>query len=99
MSFKIIILGCLILFLSSIAVFPASASNCRQIGNHSICLLSIKRSAKNYWEYRAAITVDGQKKPIEIYNCRDRIKIDRRRTIVPFTNDGIGELVCRLYTK
>ncbi|MDJ0634227.1 MAG: hypothetical protein QNJ34_13640 [Xenococcaceae cyanobacterium MO_188.B29] len=80
-------------------VFPAEAATCRQLGNHSICILSIKRSAKYYWEYRAAISIDGQKKPVEIYNCRDRIKINYHKTVVPFANNDAGELICSLYAK
>ena len=96
---KILIIFLLTLSFSLATVVPAEASTCRQLGNHSICILSIKRSAKYYWEYRAAISIDGQKKPVEIYNCRDRLKINYHKTVVPFTNDGVGELICSLYAK
>ena len=97
--FKIVILGCLILVLNLIVADFAKAATCRQLGGHSFCLVTIKRSAKNYWEYRAVISVDGQKQPLEIYNCRDRTKIDHHKMIIPFADDGVGELVCSLYRK
>ncbi len=61
----------LFLGLSFAVALPAEASFCRNSNNHLICILSIKRSAKNYWEYRAAVSVDGVKRPLEVYNCRD----------------------------
>ncbi len=96
---KILILFLLTLSFNLAIVVSAEASTCRQLDNHSICIVSIKRSAKYYWEYRAAISVDGQKKPVEIYNCRDRLKINYHKTVVPFATNGVGELICSLYTK
>ena len=96
---KILILFFVTLFLNLAMVFPAEAATCRQLGEHSICILSIKRSAKYYWEYRAAISIDGQKKPVEIYNCRERIKINYHKTVIPFANNDAGELICSLYAK
>ncbi|GAB4198823.1 MAG: hypothetical protein Fur006_48980 [Coleofasciculaceae cyanobacterium] len=61
----------LLLTLSFANAPPAEAALCRTSNDRLICILSIKRSAKNYWEYRAAISVDGVKRPIEVYNCRD----------------------------
>jgi hypothetical protein len=61
----------LLLILYFSVALPAKASVCRNYDNHSICIISIKRSAKNYWEYRAAISVDKIKTPIEVYNCRE----------------------------
>jgi hypothetical protein len=49
---------------------------CRQYKHHEICVLSIKRSAKNYWEYLASVQVDGVKRPIERYDCRNRDLVD-----------------------
>ncbi|NEP10794.1 MAG: hypothetical protein F6K14_11370 [Symploca sp. SIO2C1] len=91
----------LLLFLTvSLAVaLPAEASYCRNSNDHSICILSIKRSAKNYWEYRVAISIDGVKKPIEVYNCRDRIKIDQDGNIIPFQSNSPGEIICSFFKK
>ncbi|MCX7595638.1 MAG: hypothetical protein N2235_18150 [Fischerella sp.] len=79
--------------------FPAEASVCRNYQGHQICILSIKRSAKNYWEYRAAVSVDGVKRPIEIYNCRDRIKVEPDEVIVPFEDNDPGELICSYFER
>jgi hypothetical protein len=49
---------------------------CRHYNHHEICVLSIKRSAKNYWEYLASVRVDGVKRSIERYDCRNRDLVD-----------------------
>jgi len=71
----------LLLILGLSVALPAKASVCRNCDNHRICILSIKRSAKNYWEYRAAISFDGIKTPIEVYNCRSEVKIQQDGTV------------------
>lgn len=78
---------------------PAQASICRQQGNNHICLLSIKRSAKYYWEYRASVRVNDITYPIEIYNCRQKVRIKADKTVVPFAKDGPGYLICNLLWK
>lgn len=78
---------------------PAQASFCRTLNHRVICIKSIKRSAKNYWEYRAAVSIDGVERPIELYNCRDRLKISRDGTVVLFESNGAGELICNLLKK
>jgi hypothetical protein len=91
------LLVCLLLLIVSFAVAnPALASICRNINGHQICILDIKRSAKNYWEYRASVSIDDEKKPIEIYNCRDRILIQADGSIVPLASNNPGELICTL---
>ncbi|NWF62228.1 MAG: hypothetical protein HXY43_23980 [Fischerella sp.] len=87
------------LILFFLVVFPAEALVCRNYQGHQICILSIKRSAKNYWEYRAAVSVDGVKRPIEVYNCRDRIKVESDEVIVPFEDNDPGELICSYFQK
>lgn len=89
----------LFLTLSFAVALPAEASFCRNSNGHSICILSIKRSAKNYWEYRVAISIDGAEKPMEVYNCRDRIKIDQEGNIVPFQANGPGEIICSFFKR
>lgn len=84
----------LILILSFAVALPARAAFCRTVNGHDICILSIKRSAKNYWEYRASVSVDGVASPVEIYNCRDRLRIQKNGTTVPFVANGPGELIC-----
>lgn len=90
----------LLLTLSLFAVvLPAEASFCRHSNDHLICILSIKRSAKNYWEYRATVNVDGVKRSIEVYNCRDRIRVRKDGTVVPFEPNGPGELICGFFQR
>ncbi|MDP8964108.1 MAG: hypothetical protein M3O33_09030 [Cyanobacteriota bacterium] len=96
---KYIIFPLLFLALSFAVALPAEASFCRNSNDHSICVLSIKRSAKNYWEYRAAISIDGVKRPIEIYNCRARVRICQDGTVVPFKSKGSGELICSFFQR
>ncbi len=85
--------------VSFTVALPAQASFCRQSNDHLICILSIKRSAKNYWEYRAAVSIDGVKRPIEVYNCRDRFRIRNDGTVVPFEVNDPGELICNVIKK
>lgn len=87
--------------LSSIAAFVApsvaySAPMCRQLDDHRVCILTIKRSAKNYWEYRAAVKIDDQKYPVETYNCRDRTKTLHHGKVMHFVDPDAGTLICNL---
>ncbi|NJL20288.1 MAG: hypothetical protein HC895_04770 [Leptolyngbyaceae cyanobacterium SM1_3_5] len=81
----------------------ADAPICRSVNGQEICILSIQRSAKNHWEYRATVSIDGQTRSwrpgtvsIEKYNCRDRIRVGQDGRAVPFEPQGAGELICRL---
>ncbi|MBW4488845.1 MAG: hypothetical protein KME12_13750 [Trichocoleus desertorum ATA4-8-CV12] len=95
---KFIVAFLLLLGLSLLAVLPAEAKSfCRSSGDRSICILSIKRSAKNHWEYRAAVSVDGVARPIEAYNCRDRLRIRQDGKAVRFEAQGPGELICNMF--
>lgn len=74
---------------------PAEAALCHPFNHRQICVVTIKRSAKNYWEYRVEVSVDGVKQPIEVYNCRDRLRTQADGKLVPFEPDGTGTLICR----
>ncbi|MBD2777326.1 hypothetical protein ICL16_36080 [Iningainema sp. BLCCT55] len=90
----------LILFLTlSFLVLPALASTCRNYQGHQICIISIDRSAKNYWEYRAAVSVDGVKSPVKVYKCRTQVKIEQDGTVVPFGQNDAGKLICSFFKK
>ncbi len=78
---------------------PAAAVFCRTLGEQTVCILDVKRSAKNYWEYRAAVKVNDEERPIEIYNCRDRIRVRQDGITVPFQSNGAGELICRMLNR
>jgi hypothetical protein len=89
----------LLVTLWFVLAHPAQASFCRTSDRSVICIKSIKRSAKNYWEYRAVVSIDGVALPLEVYNCRDRLKIRPDGTVVPFESNGAGELICNLLKK
>jgi hypothetical protein len=95
--------ACIIYFLVSVLFFSlvssAEASVCRNYQGHEICIISIKRSAKNYWEYRAVVSVDGVKRPLEVYNCREQNKLEEDGTIVPFDDIDPGKLICRYFQR
>jgi hypothetical protein len=89
-----------IIFLLSFTIAqPAAAAFCRNYQGNSICILSIERSAKYYWEYRAAVKVNGETRPVEIYNCRDRTLIKADGKIVSFDKNGSGNLICNVLNK
>lgn len=50
---------------------PAGAAmTCHTVAGQRLCLESIKRSAKYFWQYRAVVSVDGQPQPEAVYNCQ-----------------------------
>jgi hypothetical protein len=87
-----VILVILIVFFSW--ADPVWAKVCRNYEGHQICILSIQRSAKKYWEYQAAVSVDGVKTPVETYNCRGRFKLQKDRSVIQFTENSPGEIIC-----
>ena len=88
-----------LLCLSFSIARPALASICRNSNGQQICILSIERSAKNYWEYRAAVSVNSVERPIEVYNCRNQTKIQKDSTVLPFEPNDPGELICSFFKK
>ena len=87
---------CFVLYPIIFSLAADAAPTCRTVNNHTICLLTIKRSAKNYWEYRASVKIDDQVFPVERYNCRDRVKTDKSGHTIPFQPNGAGPLICQL---
>ena len=96
---KLLILFSIIIGCFSWLIFPVEAATCRTLDGHQICIIQIKRSAKNYWEYRAIVSIDGKKRPREVYNCRDKYTVEYDRAIIPFKKNGTGELICSLFDK
>ncbi|PSB04246.1 hypothetical protein [Merismopedia glauca] len=90
----ILLLG---LLLSLGLAFPAQASTCKNYNNHKICILNIKRSAKYAWEYRVVVSVDDMKRPLEVYDCRDRVRVQPDGHIIPFSQDEAGNLICSFF--
>ncbi len=93
------LLPLLVLITSFLVNPPAEASMpiCRNYNKHKICILSIKRSAKNYWEYRATVSVDGVTQPLKVYNCRNRTKIEDDGKILQFQPNDPGLFICRFF--
>ena len=87
----------IILIISFNFLLPVKASTCRNYNGDLICILKIKRSAKYYWEYRTVVSIDGQKKPLVIYNCRDRTITRKNKYPIPFKSNSAGNLVCSLF--
>lgn len=79
---------------------PAGAmATCRQANGHEVCIQRIKRSAKRYWEYKARVSVDGKQRPMELYDCRDRLRLPADGTIVPYWQDEAVDVVCALFRR
>ena len=90
---------CPILLFWSIVTLPASADFCRQVDGHQICILSIKRSAKNYWQYQATASIDGVEKPTASYDCRERSITDLDGNQSLFRSRLDSQLICSLYRR
>ncbi|MEG4083495.1 hypothetical protein QUA34_07715 [Microcoleus sp. POL10_C6] len=89
----------LLLLISFFWALPAEASVCHNDRGREICIVDIKRSAKNYWEYRVILSVDGVKQPLEVYNCRDRTTVKKDGTVLAFGQNNPGEIVCRFFNQ
>lgn len=103
---KVKYLAFLIVFILTFRVMlPAEAYTCRNYKGHQICILNIKRSAKNHWQYRALVSVDGVKTPIETYNCRDghllreHPSIENSGQVMPFAKDDVRQVICSFFKK
>ncbi|MEL6262283.1 MAG: hypothetical protein AAFR12_14580 [Cyanobacteria bacterium J06626_6] len=86
-------------WLINVSAAPAVGESCRAFGEHQVCVASIRRSAKSFWEYRTVVKVDGVKQPLELYNCRDRTRtLASDGTLIPFLTGKAGDWVCQLTT-
>lgn len=95
---RIILLILLILFF--LGARPAQATSfCRKLSGDTICILSIKRSAKYHWQYQAAVSINGTERPMETYNCRDRFLVQSDGHIRYFKSHSVGELICSFFNK
>ena len=91
----LIIFSLLLMLEFMLIVPPAKAALCRQINHQTICILKIKRSAKNYWEYRVSVKIDQEVRPMEIYNCREKHRITNKGAVIPFESEGVGHYICK----
>ena len=72
---------------------------CHRVEIHRICIHTIKRSAKHYWEYRAIASIDGVRQPLSVYDCRRQVKVNEKGQSTPFEPSGPGPLICRLVNR
>lgn len=93
------------LVLMGLAIAPAAAAAlpCRTVNladqSHEVCILKITRSAKQYWEYRASVRVDGETRPVESYDCRQRIRIGQDGKRIRIDQDAAGTLICQHFNR
>jgi hypothetical protein len=99
---RIIITFLLALVWTAGMALPAVAAQCQTVASQEVCVLNLRRSAKNYWEYWAQLSINGVKQPERVYDCRVFAK-ERSRNIPSelsaetVKSESIGSLVCRLY--
>ncbi|MEM7554550.1 MAG: hypothetical protein AAF378_10690 [Cyanobacteria bacterium P01_A01_bin.84] len=94
--FYLLIFLVFLLFLLPISTAEARYI-CHNYEGHNICIVKIKRSAKKYWEYKASLSIDGVKQPVETYNCRGKFKLQKDGKIISFTEDFSGKMLCGLF--
>jgi hypothetical protein len=97
--FSPVALKCLtVLFmLVFLVALPAQASFCKSIAAQKVCILSIDRSAKNYWEYRVQLTIDQVIQPMAVYNCLQKSWLPPHGQWTKFTDDAVPAIACRLF--
>lgn len=95
----VVLVFAVILLAGEAIALPAQAVYCRDRNDQRICILEIKRSAKNFWEYRAVVSIDGQVQPLGIYDCRDRLYIDGDGFAEPFDRHPAGPVICNLFKR
>ncbi len=94
----VVLIGAILIVGLTIAPRPSQAADiCRTIDQRTVCIVTIKRSAKNFWEYNAAVSINGKRGPKEPYDCRSKIKTNPDGSISRFGKNSIGSLVCRAY--
>lgn len=95
MKFIIFVLS-LILFSCSL---PAQASSCNNYKGHEICIFSMKPNGNRNWNYRVDLSLDGERRPTEIYNCRKQFRVQNDGKIVQFSKEDPGNFICASYKK
>ncbi len=84
-------------WIINLTAAPTEPSTCRLFNGHKVCINDIRRSAKSYWEYRTVVSIDGMQQPLELYNCRDRLRIlASDGSAIPFLTGKTGDWVCQL---
>ena len=88
---------CVLVLASSLWFMPVAqaATLCRSVAEHQVCVLKITRSAKYYWEYRAEVQIDDERRPMGRYNCRTREYVSRDGRHV--ADDIATQVICAFF--
>ncbi len=99
--FSLVIGKCLIslLILIFLVTFPAQASFCKSVVTQKVCILSIDRSAKKYWEYQAQLMVDNIVQPRAVYNCRENLWLQPNGKWEKFADGSANAVACSLFRR
>jgi hypothetical protein len=84
----------IVIFLGAL---PAQASFCKNIEQQQVCILSIDRSAKNFWEYQVQLTVNHVTQPLAVYNCQEQQWRTPTGDWTAFTDDSVNAVACSLF--
>lgn len=81
-----------------LAITPlAHAENCFQVEGHTLCIVSLQRSAKRYWEYWVRVSIDHER-PIKVaINCRGTNPAPTDGASLLLQSDDLIDEVCQLY--
>jgi hypothetical protein len=85
----------LLLFLAR--PLPVLAMSCRSLNGELVCIQSLQRSAKKYWEYRVQLKVNGLSQPVEIYDCRNQLRRSPQGQWQDFSHPKIDAFACSLF--
>ncbi|KAM3106270.1 hypothetical protein [Phormidesmis sp. 146-33] len=90
----------LLSLLLFVGIVPSvEAATCRTLNEQRICIIQIKRSAKNHWEYRASVSVDGVVTAMEFYDCRQKVKVQNDGRVVRSDRDPSVQLICSFFKR
>jgi hypothetical protein len=86
-----------LLIILLLGALPAQASFCKSVDTQKVCILSIERSAKKYWEYQVQLSVDRIVQPRTIYNCRKELWLQPNGQWTRFNGSSVNAVACSLF--
>ncbi len=86
-----------LLILVFLVALPAQASFCKSIDTQKVCIVSIERSAKNYWEYQVQLSVDRIVQPRTVYNCQKELWLQPNGQWQKFSDSSVHAVACNLF--
>jgi hypothetical protein len=89
----------ILLIIVFLVALPAQASFCKSIDTQKVCILSIERSAKNYWEYQVQLSVDRTVQPRTVYNCREKLWLQTNGQWIKFKDSSVNAVACSLFPR